>query len=205
CCRISTTSITLNVLLANLFLRHKRRRAVSEDPVRDYLIEGVLNYLIGTHPTLRDSVIVSRETHTGTVDRMSLTYTTLVTDEGRQIFGPNLMMVRNVITNHSHCNRRRAVSVRLPVAMDAAIDDARHVAFKSERAVEEEANQDLELHVNLVARPRRVVVGLALRTRVGQWLHARNRLLDAARPIDALGEYEQVREAAQSFVHRSYV
>jgi hypothetical protein len=27
--------------------------------VRNWLIEGVLNYLIGTHPTLRDSVIVS--------------------------------------------------------------------------------------------------------------------------------------------------
>lgn len=42
---------------------------------------------------------------------------------------------------------------------------------------------------------------------VGQWLHARNRLLDGARPIDALGEgrYEQVREAAQSFVDGSYV
>ncbi|MBO0732327.1 MAG: mechanosensitive ion channel [Acidimicrobiaceae bacterium] len=90
-----------------------------------------------------------QETHTGTVERMSLAYTTLVTDEGRQIFVPNLMVVKNVIVNHSRGDRRRAVSVRLPVAIDASIDDARRVAFKSARAVEKEADQELELQVNL--------------------------------------------------------
>lgn len=42
---------------------------------------------------------------------------------------------------------------------------------------------------------------------VGQWLRARNRLLDGVRPIDGLaqGRSEQVREAAQAFVDGSYV
>lgn len=42
---------------------------------------------------------------------------------------------------------------------------------------------------------------------VGQWLHARNRLLDGKRPIDALaaGGIEDVREAAQAFVDGAYV
>lgn len=42
---------------------------------------------------------------------------------------------------------------------------------------------------------------------VGQWLHARNRLLDGARPIEALaeGRFEEVRDAAQAFVDGSYV
>lgn len=112
---------------------------------------GVLLVLIQP-ARLGDRITVdirSGQTHTGTVEKMSLAYTTLVTDEGRQIFVPNLMMVRNVIINHSRGDRRRAVSVRLPVAIDAAIDDARRVAFKSAQAVEEEAHQELELQVNV--------------------------------------------------------
>ncbi len=42
---------------------------------------------------------------------------------------------------------------------------------------------------------------------VGQWLHAKNRALDGARPVDLLAEdhYEDVRSAAESFIDGSYV
>ena len=42
---------------------------------------------------------------------------------------------------------------------------------------------------------------------VGQWLHAKNRLLDGERPVDLLAEdhYEEVRSAAEAFVGGSYV
>jgi len=42
---------------------------------------------------------------------------------------------------------------------------------------------------------------------VGQWLHARNRLLGGERPIEALaeGRSQDVRLAAQAFVDGSYV
>lgn len=42
---------------------------------------------------------------------------------------------------------------------------------------------------------------------VGQWLHARNRLLGGDRPIDLLaaGRIDEVREAAHSFVDGAYV
>ena len=42
---------------------------------------------------------------------------------------------------------------------------------------------------------------------VGQWLHAKNRLLDGERPVDLLAEdhYEKVRSAAEAFVDGSYV
>lgn len=41
----------------------------------------------------------------------------------------------------------------------------------------------------------------------GQWLHARNRLLGGARPLELLasGRAEEVRRAAQAFVDGSYV
>lgn len=42
---------------------------------------------------------------------------------------------------------------------------------------------------------------------VGQWLHAKNRLLDGERPIELLAEerYEAVRGAAEAFVDGAYV
>ncbi len=42
---------------------------------------------------------------------------------------------------------------------------------------------------------------------VGQWLHARNRLLDGDRPLTAVaaGRLNEVRRAAQAFVDGSYV
>jgi Protein of unknown function (DUF2384) len=42
---------------------------------------------------------------------------------------------------------------------------------------------------------------------VGQWLHAKNRLLDGERPVDLLAEdhYDEVRRAAEAFVDGSYV
>jgi hypothetical protein len=42
---------------------------------------------------------------------------------------------------------------------------------------------------------------------VDQWLHARNRLLEGARPIDLLaeGSFDDVREAARAFVDGAYV
>jgi hypothetical protein len=42
---------------------------------------------------------------------------------------------------------------------------------------------------------------------VGQWLHAKNRLLDGQRPVELLaaGRYQAVREAAQAFVDGGYV
>jgi small conductance mechanosensitive channel len=112
---------------------------------------GIL--LVLTQPArLGDRITVDMDrgqTHTGTVERITLAYTTLVTDEGRKIFVPNLTMVKNVIINHSRGDRRRAVSMRLPVAIDAAIDDACRVALESARAVEEDVHQKLELHVHV--------------------------------------------------------
>ncbi len=42
---------------------------------------------------------------------------------------------------------------------------------------------------------------------VGQWLHAKNRLLEGQRPVDLLADdrYDTVREAAEAFVDGAYV
>src|ERR671937_56375 len=62
--------------------------------------------------------------HTGVVEGISFAYTKLVTDEGRKIFVPNLGRVRNVVINPSRGDRRKIVSIRLPVDIEAPIDEA---------------------------------------------------------------------------------
>jgi small conductance mechanosensitive channel len=85
------------------------------------------------------------QTHTGAVEKISLAFTTLITDEGRKIFVPNLTMVKNVIVNHSRGDRRRAVNIRLPVAIGASIDDACRIARESAQAAE--TGVELDVHV----------------------------------------------------------
>jgi small-conductance mechanosensitive channel len=82
------------------------------------------------------------------VERISLSYTSLVTDEGRKIFVPNETMIENVIVNHSRGDRRRAVSVRLPISIDAPIDDACRIARASAEAVQ--GDTELEIDINVV-------------------------------------------------------
>src|ERR671937_270702 len=83
--------------------------------------------------------------HTGIVEGIALTYTTLVTDEGRKIFVPNLVMVRNVVVNHSRGDRRKIVSIRLPVDIEGSLDDACRIAVEAAH----EAADDVELDVNV--------------------------------------------------------
>src|ERR687887_1508413 len=85
------------------------------------------------------------QAHTGAVEKISLAFTTLITDEGRKIFVPNLTMSKNVIINHSRGDRRRAVNIRLPVAIDAPVDDACRVALEAAQATE--LDEELEVHV----------------------------------------------------------
>ena len=66
---------------------------------------------------------------TGTVVEISLMQTILVTDEGRRVFVPNAQMASSIIVNRSIDNPRRIVSVRLPIAVTASVEDARRAVL----------------------------------------------------------------------------
>jgi hypothetical protein len=51
-------------------------------------------------------------------------------------------MVRNVVLNHSRGDRRKVVSVRLPVEIDASIDDACRIAVEAARETADELKLD---------------------------------------------------------------
>jgi small-conductance mechanosensitive channel len=89
---------------------------------------GVL--LAFTQPVrLGDRITV--DDHTGIVDDISLSYTSLVTDEGRRIFVPNTRMVSTTLVNRSVDDPRRLVTVELPVGLGAPLAEARATVMKA--------------------------------------------------------------------------
>lgn len=89
--------------------------------------------------------------------------------------------------------------------------DVGSVAGVSDRAVRGWAVSSVRPdHYDRLTELRDLVVLLSdslTRRGVGQWFHARNRLLDGQRPLDVLmaGRGQDVRGAAQAFVDGSYV
>jgi small-conductance mechanosensitive channel len=108
---------------------------------------GVL--LAFTQPVrLGDRITVGE--HTGIVDRMSLSYTALSTDEGRRIFVPNTTMVSTVLVNRSVDDPRRLVTVQLPVRLGASLDEARRLAIDAAARVPQGADLDVDVQVGEV-------------------------------------------------------
>lgn len=62
---------------------------------------------------------------TGTAEEITLIHTVVRTDEGRTAFVPNSQMVTSTVVNRSLEDPRRTVSVRLPIAITASVEDAR--------------------------------------------------------------------------------
>ena len=105
---------------------------------------GVL--LAFTQPVrLGDRITV--DDHTGIVDDISLSYTALITDEGRRIFVPNTRMVSTTLVNRSVDDPRRLVTVELPVRLGASLADARRVVMEAAARVPEGDNLSIYVQV----------------------------------------------------------
>lgn len=89
--------------------------------------------------------------------------------------------------------------------------DVAAVTHVSDRAVRGWRTSDIRPdRYDRLAQLRDLVILLSdslTRRGVGQWLHAKNRLLEGQRPVDLLADdrYEVVREAAEAFVDGAYV
>lgn len=65
--------------------------------------------------------------HTGRVERITISYTALVSDNGSEIFVPNRTMVSETIVNRSGRDPRRLVSVSVPVRLGGSPTEARRI------------------------------------------------------------------------------
>jgi small-conductance mechanosensitive channel len=72
-----------------------------------------------------DRVTVGDET--GFVDAVTLTYTVIRTDDNRRVFYPNEQLIAAPVSNSTIDDLRRAVTVRLPVRLQADLARAKEV------------------------------------------------------------------------------
>jgi small-conductance mechanosensitive channel len=76
----------------------------------------------------------------GQVEQINLIHTVLIADDDRRIFIPNTQMVTAIVVNRTIADPRRVVSVRLPVALDAPLEQARSAMLEATH----EARPELE-------------------------------------------------------------
>lgn len=108
---------------------------------------GVL--LAITQPVrLGDRITVGDQT--GVVTEVSLSYTTLVTDEDRHVFVPNQSMVSTTLVNRSVGDPRRIVTVEVPVGIRASLADARHLVLDAASQADEAQGLTLSVRVGNV-------------------------------------------------------
>jgi small-conductance mechanosensitive channel len=81
--------------------------------------------LLGLSQSVRLGDRVTIADVTGTAVEITLMQTVLITDEGRRVFVPNAQMASSIVTNRSIDDPRRVVSVRLPIALGASVEEAR--------------------------------------------------------------------------------
>jgi len=108
---------------------------------------GVL--LAFTQPVrLGDRITIGE--HTGVVDEITLTYTALVTDDGRHVYVPNQQVVSSTLVNRSIGDPRRIVSVRLPVRLGVPVAEARRLVLEAVSRLPAAYGLSLEVHVGEV-------------------------------------------------------
>ena len=84
---------------------------------------------------------------TGTVDEITLIHTILRTDQGLTAFVPNSQMITSTVVNRSLEDPRRLVSVRLPIAVTAPVEDARRVLLRVVGDVDEAQIEEANVSV----------------------------------------------------------
>jgi small-conductance mechanosensitive channel len=68
---------------------------------------------------------------TGTAQEITLIHTIVKTDQGLTAFVPNSQMITSTVVNRSLDDPRRLVTVRLPVAITARVDEARRLLLQT--------------------------------------------------------------------------
>jgi small-conductance mechanosensitive channel len=84
---------------------------------------------------------------TGTAEEITLIHTIVRTDQGLTAFVPNSQMITSTVVNRSLDDPRRLVTVRLPVANTAPVEDARRVLLRTVDEVGEPSLQDTSVAV----------------------------------------------------------
>ncbi len=91
---------------------------------------------------------------TGTAEEITLIHTVVRTDQGLTAFVPNSQMITSTVVNRSLEDPRRLVSVRVPIALGASVDDARAVLARIAADLSEPKLDDVSVFVSDVGETR---------------------------------------------------
>ena len=116
--------------------------------------------LVAFSQPLRLGDRVTVQTHTGYVEDVALLYTTLRTDDDRRIFIPNSQLTAGPIVNRTIRDPRRAVTVTLPVRLDAALDEAVSLLTEVGRALPNTLGEPRVLVTDVVGGTTTMSVGV---------------------------------------------
>jgi small-conductance mechanosensitive channel len=84
---------------------------------------------------------------TGTAEEITLIHTIVRTDQGLTAFVPNSQMITSTVVNRTLDDPRRLVTVRLPVAITAPVEEARRVLLRTIGELSEPAMEDTSVSV----------------------------------------------------------
>jgi small-conductance mechanosensitive channel len=85
---------------------------------------------------------------TGVVSEVTLSYTTLVTDEDRHVYVPNQSMVSTMLVNRSVGDPRRIVTVVVPIGIRTPVADARRIVLEAASDAEEARGLAISVRVS---------------------------------------------------------
>ena len=88
---------------------------------------------------------------TGVVSEVTLSYTTLVTDEDRHVYVPNQSMVSTMLVNRSVGDPRRIVTVQVPVGIRTSLTEARRIVLEAASDADEDRDLAISVRVSDVA------------------------------------------------------
>jgi small conductance mechanosensitive channel len=84
---------------------------------------------------------------TGTAEEITLIHTIVRTDQGLTAFVPNSQMITSTVVNRTLDDPRRLVTVRLPVAITAPVEEARRVLLRVTGELSEPELEDTSVSV----------------------------------------------------------
>ncbi len=84
---------------------------------------------------------------TGTAEEITLIHTIVRTDQGLTAFVPNSQMINSTVVNRTLDDPRRLVTVRLPVAITAPVEDVRRVLLRTIAELTEPELEDASVSV----------------------------------------------------------
>ena len=127
--------------------------------------------LLGLTQPVRIGDRISLGDTTGTAQEITLFHTILVTDDGRRVFVPNAQLTSSIVTNRTIDDPSNALSVRVPIALGASVEQARRVLLDAAGRVEHGGPpEEATVVVDDVTEKTVDILAIVAKSKADEWL-----------------------------------